>query len=153
MQALPIDTATSAVLAAAYELPTKCAIILDRELPNGRLANACAVIALTIGQRHPGLVGGALVDATGCEHPGLIPIGITVLAASQDDMRALRQSGLESGCDIVTFPVQGQMTKNYPEFQEAVARSEPAALQYVGIALIGQKKAINKIVSKLALLS
>ena len=43
----------------------RCVIVLDRDLPIGRAANAAAVIALTIGQRHPALVGDPFLDASG----------------------------------------------------------------------------------------
>ena len=39
----------------AHQTPQRCVIVLDRELPIGKAANAAAVIALTIGQRHPQL--------------------------------------------------------------------------------------------------
>lgn len=133
-------------------LPTRCIIIVEKELSNGWSANAAAVIALTIGQRHPGLVGEPLVDASGFQHPGLIPIGITVLAAPQEELQGIRQKGLEIGCDVVDFPVQGQQTTNYQTFREAVAATQPDSLHYVGVALVGQKREISKVVGHLKLL-
>jgi hypothetical protein len=121
-------------------------------LPAGRSANAAAVLALTIGQRHPALVGEPLIDASGFHHPGLIPIGIAVLAASQEELCEIRQNGLETGCDVVDFPVDGQQTTNYQTFQEAVAATLPDALRYVGVALIGGRREINRIVGRLKLL-
>jgi hypothetical protein len=37
--------------------PDRCVTVLDRELPIGQASHAAAVIAVTIGQRHPVLVG------------------------------------------------------------------------------------------------
>ena len=130
----------------------RCVILVDVELSPGRAANAAAVIALTVGQRHPQLVGAPLVDRSGHEHPGLIPIGITVLAAEQPFLSQVRDKGIEAGCDVVDFPVQGQQTTNYQAFIEQVALTEQAALQYVGIALMGERKTISKIVANLPLL-
>jgi hypothetical protein len=132
--------------------PQRCVIVVDNELPIGKAANAAAVIALTIGQRHPGLVGAGLIDASGQVHPGLIPIGIAVLAASQDELCSLREKGLAAGCDLVDFPVQGQQTTSYDAFREAVAGVATQELRYVGVALIGEKKPIGKIVANLGLL-
>ncbi|HEX2995184.1 MAG TPA: DUF2000 domain-containing protein, partial [Anaerolineales bacterium] len=78
--------------------------------------------------------------------------GITVLAAPQEELYGIRQKGLEIGCDVVDFPVQGQQTTNYQTFREAVAATQPESLQYVGVALIGQKKEISKVVGHLKLL-
>jgi hypothetical protein len=133
-------------------LPTRCVIILDQDLPAGRSANAAAVIALTIGKRHPALAGEPLVDASGFNHPGLIPIGIAILAAAQAELPEIRQKGVLAGCDVVDFPVEGQQTTDYETFREAVAALEPGALHYLGIALIGQKREIGKIVGRLKLL-
>lgn len=134
------------------KIPERCVIIVDSSLPAGRAANAAAVIALTIGQRHPALVGLPLLDASGGEHPGLIPIGIAVLAADGATLCAIREKGLASDCDIVDFPVQGQQTTDYGAFRDAVAQVAGEELQYVGIALVGARKPIGKIVAKLGLL-
>jgi len=133
-------------------VPERCVIILDQDLPTGRLVNAAAVVALTIGQRHPVLVGEPLVDGSGYAHPGLIPIGIAVLAAPQMVLAEIRRGGLAIGCDVIDFPVEGQQTKDYQTFREAVAGLPPAAIKYVGVALVGRKKEIRKLVSELDLL-
>ncbi|NMB89041.1 MAG: DUF2000 domain-containing protein [Chloroflexi bacterium] len=130
----------------------RCVIIVDQGLPVGRCANAAAVIALTIGQRHPYLVGEPLQDASGFDHPGLIPIGITILAAPQAELTAIRQKGFEAGCDVIDFPVEGQETTDYQAFRSAVAVIEPAQQRYSGVALVGAKKSVRKIVGHLPLL-
>lgn len=133
-------------------IPQRCVIIVDAALPVGKAANAAAVIALTIGQRHPELVGPALVDADGCAHPGLIPIGIAVLAAGREELATIRAKGVEIGCDVVDFPVQGQETTDYQAFRDAVGRVATSDLGYLGVALIGEKKPISRIVANIGLL-
>lgn len=132
--------------------PERCVIVVDDQLPVGRAANAAAVIALTVGRRHPELVGPPLVDASGVEHPGLIPIGIAVLAADRATLASIREKGAAAGCDVVDFPVQGQQTTDYSAFRDAVAQVATTDLQYVGVALIGARKPIGKIVANLGLL-
>ena len=138
--------------ATVAPVPERCVIVVDSGLAPGRAANAAAVLALTIGQRHPGLVGAPLLDAKGQTMPGLIPIGISVLAATQDELGVLASAGDAAGVDVLRFPVEGQQTKNYTEFLAAVSQVERVALRYVGIALVGGKKPISKLVGKLALL-
>lgn len=130
----------------------RCVILLDENLPFGRAANATAVIALTIGQRHPYLVGDPLIDASGVNHPGLIPIGITVLSASYEDLNKVREDGINAGCDVIDFPLEGQLTKDYQAFMDAVAVIETSKLVYVGVALVGEKKSIRKITGHLKLM-
>ncbi len=134
------------------EIPDRCVIVTDKALSGGHLANAIAVIALTVGQRHPILVGEPLVDASSFAHPGLIPIGIPMLCTQQSDLVEIRQTAIDNGCDVVDFPVEGQQTKNYEEFVEMTAQIRPEDMKYTGIAMIGQKKVINKIVRKLEML-
>lgn len=134
------------------EKPNRCVLVMDKSLTGGHLANAVAVIALTAGQRHPILVGAPLVDASGVAHPGLIPTGIPMLCASREELRELREKALAEGCDVVDFPVQGQRTKSYVEFMEAMTRIETEDIEYTGIALIGQKSTINRLTKKLGLL-
>jgi hypothetical protein len=147
LETAPVDDGTTAAVS-----PNRCVIVLDRGLSIGQAANAAAVIAVTIGQRHPVLVGEQLVDASGLMHPGLIPIGIAVLAASREDLRYLRRKGLEAGCDVVDLPAAGQQTTSYQAFREMVAAVETRDLEYAGVALIGGKKEIGKIVGRLPLL-
>ena len=102
------------VPSASPAVPERCVIVVDNALPAGLAANAAAVVALTVGQRHPGLVGAPLIDASGGVHPGLIPIGIAVLGASQEELAAVRHKAMATTkCDVVDFPVQGQQTTNY----------------------------------------
>lgn len=133
--------------------PMRCAIVIDRSLPPGRAANAAAVIALTMGQRHPTLPGPDLIDADGLAHPGLIPIGIAVLGAEADALAPLRDKAAAAGIAIVDFPVQGQETTDYALFRARVAEVRTAALRYVGVGLYGPRKAVGKLVGKLSLLA
>jgi len=132
--------------------PNRCVIIMDKNLHGGLLANAIAVIALTVGQRHPVLVGENLIDASDFAHPGLIPTGIPMLCASQKELAEIRQKAFDAGCDVVDFPVEGQQTKNYADFMQMTAQITTKDMKYTGIAIIGQKKPISKIVNGLELM-
>jgi hypothetical protein len=132
--------------------PGRCVIVADKDLSIGQAANVAAVVALTIGQRHPVLVGEPFVDGSAFAHPGLIPIGITVLSALENDLSEIRRKGLEAKCDVVDFPREGQQTRNYQAFREATATVNRQAMRYLAVALVRRKKEISKIVGHLALL-
>jgi hypothetical protein len=132
--------------------PTRCVIVVDAALPVGRAANAAAVIALTLGKRHPHLAGPDLVDASGERHPGLIPIGIAVLSAPSDELRALRGKALQKEIDVVDFPSQGQETTDYAEFGARIGQVATGDLSYVGVGLYGARKTVGRIVGRYALL-
>ncbi len=137
---------------ATQDEPLRCVIVIDSALPVGRAANAAAVIALTLGKRHPALAGADLVDASGWVHPGLIPIGIAVLGAPAAELSAVRDKALGRGIDVVDFPAHGQETTDYAAFGAAVGTVATEALTYVGVGLLGPRKAVGKIVGKYSLL-
>ncbi len=125
--------------------PGRCVIVVNEALPAGRAANAAPVIALTLGKRRPGLAGPDLVDRSGVEHPGLIPIGIAVLGAPAAELGSLRAKALAHGMDVVDFPVQGQETIDYAAFSQATSEVETGALQYVGIGVYGSRRAVARL--------
>jgi hypothetical protein len=132
--------------------PARCVIVVDRSLPIGRAANAAAVIALTLGKRHPQLAGPALIDASGEAHPGLIPIGIAILGADASELSEVRAKALKRSIDVVDFPCQGQQTTDYAEFGARVREIPTDSLIYVGVGLCGPRNAVGRIVGRFSLL-
>ena len=127
------------------ERPNRCVLIMNENISGGYLANAIAVIALTVGERHPYLVGAPLVDASGVSHPGLIPIGIPMLKCDNEQLKELRIKALEKGCDVVDFPIQGLQTKDYDEFIDMMSVINTNDIDYLGIAIVGKKNAVNRL--------
>ncbi|WP_246236143.1 DUF2000 domain-containing protein [Acerihabitans arboris] len=125
--------------------PERCVIVLNQDLPSGKAANASAVIALTVGQRHPELVGAPLIDADNGEYPGLIPIGIPVLSAHEETLKNLSTMCRQQGLDRVIFPIEGQETTDYHDFRAALLLQRPEELRLLGIAIIGNKKTVRKL--------
>jgi hypothetical protein len=127
-------------------------IVIHDVLPPGKACNAAAVVALTIGERHPYLVGAPLIDAQDVHHPGLIPVGISVLKASAAQLLTLRAQALDNQFDVVAFPAQGQQTKDYTAFRDAVRSVDTQDLVYLAIGIVGENKAVRKLVSDLELM-
>ncbi|RDV00854.1 DUF2000 domain-containing protein [Trinickia dinghuensis] len=144
---------TEAHAADTIEIPQKserCVIVIDEALPPGKASNAAAVVAFTMGQRHSRLVGAPLLESDGTIHPGLIPIGITVLKATSDQLTELRQKSLPH-CDVVDFPVQGQTTTDYAAFLDAVSTQAGESLRYVAVGLLGPRNRVGKLVGGFSL--
>ena len=129
-------------------IPTRCTLVMDKALSGGALANAIAVIALTVGKRHPVLLGADLIDASGGVHPGLIPTGVPMLCAHAEHLKELRLLAAEKGCDVVDFSVEGQQTKNYQEYLDTTRSIPSENMRYLGIALIGPKNVVSKLTKK-----
>ena len=132
--------------------PTRCVVIVDEDLPPGLAANAAAMVALTLGATVDGLPGADLVDADGTTHPGLVPAGIPILAASRPQLAAVRARAAQDGVGIVDFPAFGQQTTDYDAVIDRVAQTPTAELEYLGIALHGPRRAVSRLTGSLRLL-
>jgi hypothetical protein len=133
-------------------VPERCVIVVDAALPAGLAANAAAVVALTLGAREPALAGPDLVDADDGVHPGLIPMGLPVLTAPQDDLRRLRERAAHNGVGVIDMPTFGQQTNDYHEVREAVARTPASELAYLGLVVYGDRRAVGRLTGNLPLL-
>jgi Protein of unknown function (DUF2000) len=136
----------------AAPMPERCVIVLDQELPPGLAANAAAVLAVTLGAREPALVGGDLVDADERVHAGLFRAGLPVLKAPRSDLRELRDRAADAGLGVVDLPAFGQQTNDYDEFRAAVARTRAADLEYLGLAVYGERRPVGRLTGNLSLL-
>jgi hypothetical protein len=132
--------------------PIRCVVIVDEELAPGLAANAAAMVALTLGATVDGLPGADLVDADGSVHPGLIPAGIPILAASRAHMSDLHARAEREGVGVIDFPVFGQQTTDYDAVMDRVAQTPTAELEYLGIALHGPRRAVSRLTGNLRLL-
>jgi hypothetical protein len=130
----------------------RCIIVVDEALPTGLAVNAAAVLALTLGATVEGLVGTELVDGDGERHPGLIPQGLPVLRARGTTLGDMRERAIHAGVGVIGFPALGQQTNDYDEFRAWVAGTPTAALEYLGLALHGARRAVSSLTGSLALL-
>jgi hypothetical protein len=146
-QAAPVPTA-----ADAPSQTVRCVIVVDEGLPPGLAANAAGVLALTLGATVEGLAGPDAVDADGQVHPGLIPMGLPVLAAPRGRLGDLRARAVDAGVGVVDFPTFGQQTTDYEAFRGLVAQTPNEQLEYLGVALHGPRRAIGRLTGSLRLL-
>lgn len=133
----------------------KCAIVLDAELPIGVAANIAAIMGVSLGKRFPGIVGVDVYDAEGGLHAGIVEVPIPVLKATERDLRDLRvraSSIDENDIAVVDFTDIARGCKEYNEYIVKMGGTKDAEIAYLGLLLVGKKKAINKLVGSLPLL-
>ena len=68
-----------------------CVIVLDGSLPLGVLANAAAILGITLGKKLPEAVGEDVADGSGRVHPGIIAFPVPVLRGTQESLQELRE--------------------------------------------------------------
>lgn len=133
----------------------KCVIIIDHLLPIGLIANTAAVLSLTLGKKIDGIIGADVCDSSNQKHTGITNIPIPILKGTEEGNRDLRMKIVKeefSNLLVVDFSNAAQMTKNYEDYTKKIAQFSTVDLQYLGIALYGEKKSINKLTGNLSLL-
>ena len=133
----------------------KCVMVIDSALPLGLIANTAAMLGISIGQRHPQMVGADVTDKTGNVHTGISTYPISMLKGDESLLRDLRLRLFESefaGLTVVDFSDVAQKINVYADFVQKAAETPEREHAYLGIALFGEKKKINRLMGMLPLL-
>lgn len=131
----------------------KCVMVIDEALPLGLAVNTATVLAITLGHRTGSLVGPDVVDGSAQVHTGITTLPIPILKAQGAVIKAIRQqaAGIKN-LFVVDFSHIAQRTKTYRDYTQQMAALTSPHIEYLGIALYGEKKAINKLTGNLPLL-
>ena len=87
------------------ESEIKCVLVLDGDQAPGVQANAAAILGMTLGARHPALVGPDARDADDGLHPGISTSPVPVLKSDADGLRTLRKRLREPRFASVFAPI------------------------------------------------
>lgn len=133
----------------------KCVMVIDESLPQGLIANTAAIMGITLGKKMPEAVGVDVSDLDGNKHLGIIEFPVPILGASSEKIRQIRESlfGLDfQDLTVVDFSDLAQGCKTYDEFIKKMSMTSESDLQYLGIAICGAKKKVNKLTGSMPLL-
>lgn len=132
----------------------KWVVVVQEGLPAGRAVNAVACVAAAVGAGVRGLLGPDAVDADGSTHAGLPWAGCSVLAASVEQLTAIRSKAATSdGVLVVDMPEAAQLTRVYDEYLQTVSEQDADALAPLAVALVGPRNRVDRIVGRLPLLA
>ena len=133
----------------------KCVMVIDESLPSGMIANAAAIMGITLGKQMPEVVGTDVYDGTGKEHLGIIEFPVPILKGDGELLKTIRERLYEpefADVTVVDFSDLAQGCKTYDEFIEKMGHVPESNLQYFGIAICGPKKKVNKLPGSMPLL-
>lgn len=133
----------------------KCVIIVDEDTPAGIAANTAAILGITLGVRMPDIVGEDNVDQEGNTHLGITRFPIPVLRTDAETLANIREKlYLPDYTDltVVDFSEQAQKSRDYADYTEQLSASHGKDLNYLGVAVCGNKKKVNKLTGNLPLL-
>jgi hypothetical protein len=133
---------------------TKVAIVLDASMPAGLAANTAAVLTLTLGRQVETLVGPELKDADGSLHAGITTAPIPILTADVATVKAIRNRAVSDHAEllVVDFTDCAQRTRTYDDYARLLETATDESITYLGVALYGPRKQVQKLTGSLPLL-
>lgn len=133
----------------------KCVVVMDEELPIGILINTAVILGMTLGKRMPEVIGPDVRDQSGHNHLGVMALTVPVLKGTKQIVKEIREKLYDDEFkDVVCvdFSSLGQGCKDYEEYTAKMALVNEGDLDYIGIALCGPKKKVNKLTGSMPLL-
>lgn len=130
----------------------KLVLVIDPSLPLGVIANASALLSISIGKYLQGNLGPDISDATGLVHRGIFDRAITVLAAAPRDIAKLHSAGTVTELVLVGLTTHAQKAHTYDEYSRTLGVTATEKLEYLGVAICGRRKSVTKFTGSLPLL-
>jgi hypothetical protein len=130
---------------------TKIAILIREDLAAWQKLNATAFLASGIAALRPDCIGEPYVDAAARRYAPMLGQPVLVFAATLQDLRAAHATAVEKGLAIAGY-VEAMFKTGHDAANRAVfAEADPASADWVGLALHGPKKVVDKAVKGLRL--
>ena len=133
----------------------KCVMVIDSELPAGVIANASAILGMTLGKRFPEQVGNDVTDASEKTHLGIITVPVPILKGSREMLKELRENLDKTEFNdltVVDFSDVAQGCITYDEYISKAAEIPEKDHVYLGLAICGDRKKVNKLTGSMPLL-
>ena len=133
----------------------KCVMVIDENLPLGLIANTAAIMGITLGKKMPEVVGEDVKDQDENSHLGIIEFPVPILKSSAQIIKEIREKLYQpdfQDLTVVDFSDLAQGCRTYDEFIEKMANAPESSLQYLGLAICGAKKKVNKLTGSMPLL-
>ena len=130
---------------------TKIAILIRDDLAVWQKLNVTAFLASGIAALRPDCIGQPYVDAADRRYAPMLGQPVLVFAATLQDLRAAHAVAVEKGLALAGY-VEAMFRTGHDAANRAVfAEADTAATDWVGLALHGPKKAVDRAVKGLAL--
>lgn len=130
----------------------KIVMIVNKELPPGLVANATAVLGITLGNQKNDIVGPDCMDLEQTCHKGITQKTIPVLGADGDVLKNIYHAC--SGRDqvqMIDFNQIAQTCRDYSEYTGKLLKTRNRDLEFSGLCLSGPKKEVNRLTGSLGL--
>jgi hypothetical protein len=132
---------------------TKTALVLRRDLAGWQMANVAAFLAGGLTGTHAHMMGEPYRDGAGRGYTALIREPVFVYGGTLEELRRTHQRALSRELVPAIYIEPMFTTTNDADNRAAVAAAPADALDFVGIAVHGPRKTIDKVVNGLKFLS
>ncbi len=130
------------------EFATKIAVVVREDLAVWQKLNVTAFVAggvASVGET----VGQPYEDADGREYLPMLRQPVFVYSASKDKMRTVYERAIRRGVRLAVYTEELFATNNDDDNRAAVRCVSAADLNLVGLAVYGDRKAVDKVVDGL----
>ncbi len=132
---------------------TKTALVLRKDLAAWQMANVAAFLAGGLAGTHPHLMGEPYRDADNRSYMPLIREPVFVFGATLEELRRTHQRALSRELVPAIYIEPMFHTTNDAANRAAVVACPTASLDFVGIAVHGARKIVDKVTNGLRFLS
>jgi hypothetical protein len=130
---------------------TKIAIAVRADLEAWQKLNVTAFLASAVAGGRPEVIGERYQDASGSDYLPMFRQPVLVYAATGEDLGRVRASAQDRGLDVAVYIEEMFKTGNDDDNRAAVREVSAPDLSLVGLAVYGQKNAVDKVLNGLRL--
>jgi hypothetical protein len=130
---------------------TKIALVVRDDLESWQRLNVVAFLATGIVSAAPEVLGENYIDAVGRQYSRISGQPMLIFAGGLDDLRRTHRKGLERELMIVPYVQAMFATGNDADNRSVFLQEDADAMNLVGLALRGPKKAVDKVIKGLSL--
>lgn len=133
----------------------KIAMVINKELPAGLIANAAAVLGISLGCRSKDIVGADIQDEDGYNHMGITTKTIPMLGGTRAQIKEIRDKLFDDAyadITVIDFSEVAQKCLDYESYIDILSHRQCSDIYYLGICLYGPEKKVNKLTGFLGLL-
>lgn len=130
---------------------TKIAFIVRNDLPTWQRLNVIAFLATGIASSVPNIIGQPYIDSLERQYGCISGQPMLIFEANRDELQKVHRKGLERELCVIPY-IYAMFTTGHDQANREVFKAEDAEnMDFVGIAIQGPKKDVDKVLKGLSL--
>jgi hypothetical protein len=130
---------------------TKIAIVVREDLAVWQKLNVTAFLASAVAGGRPEVIGERYQDGAGNDYLPMFRQPVLVYGATAADLSTVHERAMARDLDVAVYIEEMFKTGNDDDNRAAVLAAEADHLELVGLAIYGQKNALDKVLKGLTL--